>query len=129
MWAVVGMLNSDSPNETWGMPPVRFANHLVASSAAWMKVGLGRSGSCSVCRRTPLPNFFLTGFSRIAESSACMTSRITVRCDQCLGLKTRRSVSSGWRAIAARNLSGLVSRLPSPVYMVNMRPITSPAWP
>ena len=43
--------------------------------------GWAGSGSCSVCRRTPRPSRRRLGRSRIAVSSDCMTSRITVRRD------------------------------------------------
>ena len=48
MWAVVGMLKSASVIALWAMPPVRLASQSAAWLATGMKVGIGRSGSCSV---------------------------------------------------------------------------------
>ncbi len=39
--------------ELCAIPPVRLASHSVNAFATGMNVGFGRSGSCSVCSRTP----------------------------------------------------------------------------
>ena len=89
MWAVEGMLNSASVTELCAIPPVRSANHSAAWLATGMKVGLGRSGSCSVCSQNE-PNGPLRGRSAIALSSVCITSMMIVRRDQCLANSTLR---------------------------------------
>ena len=78
---MVGTFMSASVIELWAIPPVRSAIHSAHSLATGMNVGLGFSGSCSVCRRTP-PSSLRLGRSAIALSSVCITSRMIVRRDQ-----------------------------------------------
>ena len=79
-----GTLKSASETLDWAIPPVRSASHSAATLATGMKVGLGRSGSCSVVRRT-LPPGIIFGRSAIALSSVCITSTMIVRLDQPFG--------------------------------------------
>ena len=92
-----------------------------------MKVGFGRSGSCSVLSRTrPLrPG---RARSAIALSSDCMTSTMIVRFDQPRGLSVRAS-GTGWRTAAPASFSGRVSGVPSPTSSVNRPDTPSPASP
>ena len=116
MCAVVGMLKSASVRALCAMPPVRSANHSAALLAIGMKVGFGRSASCSVRNRIE-PNGPRLGRSAIALSSVCMTSRMIVRRDQCFGNSTfaRRR---GCRTICPSSFSGRVRRVPSPTSSV-----------
>ena len=107
---------------------MRCANHRAAASAAGMYVGLGRSGSCSVWRRTPRPSGRGLARSRIAVSSDCITSRITVRRDHLNG-HSRRIVRSGCFSIAAIHFSGRVTPVPPPVRAVNRVLIRSASRP
>ena len=127
MWAVVWMLNSASVSALCAIPPVRFANHSAALLATGMKVGLGRSGSCSVCSQNE-PRGPLRGRSAIALSSVCITRMMIVRRDQCLANSTlarRRGCIRIWAA----SLSGRVTRVPSPVSSVYSIRIESPSSP
>ena len=81
------MFISASVVELWAIPPVRFASHSAAALATGMKVGIGRSGSCSVCSRTS-PERFRVGRSAIALSSVCITRTMIVRLDQLRGKRT-----------------------------------------
>ena len=116
MCAVVGTFISASLTELWAIPPVRSASHSAASLATGMKVGLGRSGSCSVCSRTS-PERFSFGRRAIALSSVCMTRTMIVRRDQPRGHITFANLP-GWRRICASSFSGRVILVPSPTSSV-----------
>ena len=124
---MVGMFATASMTELWAIPPVRSASHSANRLAIGMKVGFGRSGSCSVLRRTP-PNRLRRARSAIALSSDCITSTMIVRCDQPRG-RLRRARRTGWRAAAPSSFSGRVSRVPSPTRSVKSALMLSPASP
>ena len=83
------------------MPPVRFASHAANWLATGMNVGIGRSGSRSVCSRAP--RRVLCALNAIALSSVCITSTMIVRRDQPRGSSSFRNVT-GWRAAAPTQL-------------------------
>ena len=86
------------------------------------------SGSCSVVSTTfPLGQRRLT-FRRIALSSVCITSRITVRRDHAL-IRSARSAVSGWRAMLTSIASGWVPRPPASVISANNSDCESAPWP
>ena len=107
---------------------MRSASHCAARLAAGMNVGLGFAASCSVVIRTPPPKRRGRGLHRSALSTVCITSTITVRRDQ-LGVASRRAKLTGSRAIAARQRSGRVIRVPSSTRAVNIVFIAPPPAP
>ena len=68
------------------------------------------------------------GANRSALSTVCITSTITVRRDQ-FGVASSRAKRIGWRAIAASQRSGRVTRVPSPTSAVNIVFIAPPPRP
>jgi hypothetical protein len=120
------MLATASMKAVCAIPPVRRASHSANSLATGMKVGIGRSASCSVCSRAPRRVAF--AFSAIALSSVCMTRTMIVRRDQPRGSSSLMKVS-GWRAAAPSSLSGRVTRVPSPTSTVYSALIESAASP
>ena len=93
-----------------------------------MKVGLGRSGSCSVCRRTPRPKQLALrpqAHRRVdasASPAGSPSAATSVKRDQ-----HPRSVCSGWRSDRRRATSAAGSAsCPSPVIAVKGRLIASP---
>ncbi len=82
-----------------------------------MKVGLGLLGSCSVLSVIRPPRRRLAT-SCIELSRVCITSTITVRCDQSR-LNSSSQTHFGWRTIWPSHFSGRVTLVPSPVSTVN----------
>ena len=124
---MLGMFAAASMIELCAIPPVRSASHCANAFATGMKVGFGRSGSCSVRSRTrPLRR--RVARSAIALSSDCITSTMIVRFDHPRGFSVRVR-RTGWRTPAAASLSGRVSGVPSPTSSVNSGEAPSPASP
>ncbi len=107
---------------------MRSASHSAAWLAAGMNVGLGFSASCSVASLTPVPNRLGLALNRSALSTVCITSTSTLRRDQWRSVRVFRK-RPGWRAIAASQRSGRVTRVPSPTSAVYRPFIASPPAP